>query len=110
MSGLQGTLLVSETGVTTLADIPAASLDGKFIRVCIAGIAGANTVHLKVNGNTILTLSSTTGQDFFDEVVFTWNSTNQKIAPQVWIGGTPSNVTSFNPANFTFLAPMLHIQ
>jgi len=94
---------ITESGVTSLPAIPAGALDGAFIRVSIAGISAAATYHLKLNGNTIFTGGvPAAGDTFYNEVVFTWNSTNKDITPSNYIGGTASNLAAFNPADFTF--------
>lgn len=93
---------------TTLSSIPAASLDGKVTRVVIAGIAGSSSVHVNINGNVILTAAVNSGSTFVFEILFTWNSTNKDLQPQVWIGGTPTNLTSFNPSTFTFSTDAAH--
>lgn len=102
MSAPPGILFVSQSGVTTLSVIPKDSLDGKLIRVTFAGISAGVAYHLKLNGSTILTFGvPAAGDTFFNEVVFTWNSTNQDITPETWIGGTTANLAGFN-SDFTF--------
>jgi hypothetical protein len=93
---------------TSLSAIPAASIDGKFVRVVIAGIAGASSVNVKLNGNTILSMAATSGTSFVNELVFVWNSSIQTVQPQVWIGGTPTNLSAFNPSTFTFSTDATH--
>lgn len=100
--------LVCRDASTSLTSIPSALLDGKFVRVQIAGIAGATSVKLYLNGNQILSMTATIGQGFFNEICMSWNSTNQDVKPQTWLFGTPSNFGSFNPATMTFSTDASH--
>jgi hypothetical protein len=93
---------------TTLSSIPAASMDGKFVRVNIAGIAGSGSVNLYINGSHIFAAAANSGYTFIHELIFTWNSTNRDVTPQSWTGGTPISLSSFNPSSFTFSTDSAH--
>lgn len=94
---------------TSLSSIPAADIDGKFVRLIIAGISGSANVKLYANGNQIFNYGTPgSGSTFCIELVFTWNSTNRDLYPQNYVSGFPTNLTSFNPATFTFSTDAIH--
>jgi hypothetical protein len=90
---------LASAAATALPAISAADMDGKAVRVVIAGRSATDAVRVFLNGSQILLFGQpAAGFTFIRTFTLVWSSVNQ----DVWGEGSPSLLSSFNPATFTF--------